>query len=162
MEFELVKVEKSQSNHVLKLYQFIFSPYLKKYHDDEINPANTPITKIERWFDKEFMSLFFIKFDEKIVGVVRLAHVTWDFEGQDKIHIGDFGILPDYQNLGLGQMTIKKLEQMYHPKDGWELSTILQEAGNIHFYEKLGYQATGSLTHINEKMDIIGFEKKEK
>ncbi|MDU0403111.1 hypothetical protein KF7HA_01440 [Lactococcus lactis] len=45
MKIELVKVEKSQSNHVSKLYQLIFSPYLKKYHDDEINPANTPIQK---------------------------------------------------------------------------------------------------------------------
>ncbi|MCU5752782.1 GNAT family N-acetyltransferase [Lactococcus lactis] len=126
MKIELVKVEKSQSNHVLKLYQFIFSPYLKKYHDDEINPANTPITKIDRWFDKEFMSLFFIKFDEKIVGIVRLAHVTWDFEGQDKIHIGDFGILPDYQNLGLGQMTIKNLNRC----------TILKMGGNYQLFCK--------------------------
>lgn len=127
----------------MKLYQFIFSPYLKKYHDDEINPANTPITKIDRWFDKEFMSLFFIKFDEKIVGIVRLAHVTWDFEGQDKIHIGDFGILPDYQNLGLGQMTIKKLEQMYHPKDGWNYQLFCKKQVTSIFMKNLVIKLLG-------------------
>lgn len=30
-----------------------------------------------------------------------------------------------------------------HGATGWELSTILQEQGNCHLYEKMGYHRTG-------------------
>lgn len=88
--------------------------------------------------------------------------MTWDFEGQDKIHIGNFGILPEFQNQGFGQKALKKLEKLYQPKDGWELSTILQEVGNLHLYEKFGYVRTGKSKAINALMDIVDFEKKLK
>ena len=39
------------------------------------------------------------------------------------------------------------------------LDTILQEEGNCYLYEKLGYKRTGKIEHINERMDIVYYEK---
>ncbi len=41
----------------------------------------------------------------------------------------------------------------------WSLDTILQEKGNLHLYEKLGYHRTGKIEKINEKMGIVFYEK---
>lgn len=43
--------------------------------------------------------------------------------------------------------------------ENWELDTILQEKGNCHLYEKLGYKKTGIIENINERMDIVYYEK---
>ena len=39
------------------------------------------------------------------------------------------------------------------------LERILQEAGNLHLYEKMGYHQTGRIDRINDRMDIVCFEK---
>ena len=37
--------------------------------------------------------------------------------------------------------------------------TILQEKGNLHLYEKLGYRQTGKTEKISDLMDIVYYEK---
>lgn len=46
-----------------------------------------------------------------------------------------------------------------HGSAGWELDTILQETGNCHLYEKMGYRRTAQCTVINDKMTLVGYEK---
>lgn len=46
-----------------------------------------------------------------------------------------------------------------HRSSGWELDTILQEEGNCHLYEKLGYRATGATTIVNERMTLVLYRK---
>ena len=41
----------------------------------------------------------------------------------------------------------------------WKLDTILQEKGNCHLYEKLGYHQTGKIYHKNDVLDIVYYEK---
>lgn len=41
----------------------------------------------------------------------------------------------------------------------WCLDTILQEKGCIRLYEKLGYHPTGRVEKINDRMDIVFYEK---
>jgi hypothetical protein len=52
------------------------------------------------------------------------------------------------------------LKKKYNPKNGWILDTIFQEQGNCHLYEKIGYKKTGKIEKINERMDIVYYEKK--
>lgn len=47
--------------------------------------------------------------------------------------------MPPYRNKGIAQKTILEVERIHD----WELVTILQEAGNCHLYEKMGYHRTG-------------------
>ena len=50
-------------------------------------------------------------------------------------------------------------EKFVKISDHWCLDTILQEKGNLRLYEKMGYVQTGKVEHINEKMDIVFYEK---
>ena len=67
-------------------------------------------------------------------------------------------VMKEYRNKGLAQKTFEEIEKI-HGCDNWELATILQEEGNCYLYEKLGYKRTGTITKINDRMDIIGYEK---
>ena len=53
---------------------------------------------------------------------------------------------------------MKEAERIYG-KNYWCLDTILQEKGNLHLYEKMGYHQTGKVEHINDQMDIVFYEK---
>jgi len=69
-------------------------------------------------------------------------------------------ILPEFQNKGIAQNVFKIIEEKYKPQNGWVLDTILQENGNCYLYEKIGYVKTGKIDKINERMDIVYYEKK--
>ena len=43
--------------------------------------------------------------------------------------------------------------------DGWKLNTILEEPGNCHLYEKLGYRRTGDQRRVRPNMTIIDYVK---
>ena len=68
-------------------------------------------------------------------------------------------ILPEYQNKGLAQQAIKKVEALYPEAEYWRLDTIAQEDKLCHLYSKMGYQKTGEIEHIKDGMDIVFFEK---
>ena len=62
------------------------------------------------------------------------------------------------RNRGLAQKIFEEIERI-HGINHWMLDTILQEEGNCYLYEKLGYKRTGKIEHINERMDIVFYEK---
>lgn len=66
--------------------------------------------------------------------------------------------MQEYRNKGYAQETILELERI-HGSDYWCLDTILQEKGNLHLYEKMGYHRTCKIEHINECMDLVFYEK---
>lgn len=78
-------------------------------------------------------------------------------EGKRK-RISPLFILPQYWNRGLAQQAILAVEEI-HGSTGWELDTILQEKGNCHLYEKMGYRVTGKQEQINKKMTLVFYEK---
>lgn len=53
---------------------------------------------------------------------------------------------------------MKEAERL-HGADNLSLDTILQEEGNIHLYEKIGYRRVSEPQKINDNMDIVFFEK---
>ena len=72
--------------------------------------------------------------------------------------ISPLWIMEEYRNKGYAQDAIRAVEDIYG-KDNWCLDTILQEKGNCHLYEKMGYHRTGKTDKINERMDIVYYEK---
>ena len=62
------------------------------------------------------------------------------------------------QVLGFAQQAILEAERIYG-EDNWSLDTILQEKGNLHLYEKLGYRQIGKIEKISDIMDIVYYEK---
>ena len=66
--------------------------------------------------------------------------------------------MPEYRNKGYAQIAIREAEKI-HGVGNWSLDTILQEKGNLHLYEKMGYHQTGKIENINDRMDIVYYEK---
>jgi GNAT superfamily N-acetyltransferase len=66
--------------------------------------------------------------------------------------------MEEYRGRGYAQDAMKAAEEI-HGSTNWCLDTILQEKGNIHLYEKMGYRQTGRIDHIKDGMDIVYFEK---
>ena len=66
--------------------------------------------------------------------------------------------MKEYRNRGYAQAAIREAEKI-HGDSCWCLDTILQEEGNCHLYEKLGYRKTGETKIINDKMTIVFYEK---
>jgi hypothetical protein len=71
---------------------------------------------------------------------------------------GLYAEIPEYRNRGLAQKAIQ-LEEAKHGNSDWELDTILQEEGNCHLYEKMGYRQTGKTEVINDKMTLVVYRK---
>ena len=178
---KLVKIEPDEAPQLLAAYGKIYAPFLVKYHDDSINPGKKSLDWLKKRMADDFRTHYWIvsnatatsRFsdvasidirgvaeNDRIVGTVEIIKVTWEFAGQEKIHIDNLGIFPEFQNQGLAQAAFAEMERLFSPNDGWELSTILQEKRNLHLYEKLGYERTGSQKVINDAMTIVGFRKK--
>lgn len=66
--------------------------------------------------------------------------------------------MKEFRNNGLAQRAFGEIERI-HGNDNWHLDTILKEKGNCHLYEKLGYVKTGMVQKINDRMDIVYYEK---
>lgn len=68
-------------------------------------------------------------------------------------------MLPEYQGQGIAQEALLKIEEMHDDVEHWFLDTILQEPGNCHLYEKIGYKRTGRTEAINDKLTLVFYEK---
>ncbi|MBR7081378.1 MAG: GNAT family N-acetyltransferase [Oscillospiraceae bacterium] len=132
-----------------------FSGLLARYRDEDTSPANEPLERIEAKLKQDTTHFYFIFSGDDCVGAVR-AVVPKD--GGRK-RIAPIFIMEEHRGRGLAQAAIKELERI-HGEDNWELDTILQEAGNCYLYEKMGYVKTGVIEKINDRMDIVYYEKK--
>ena len=139
---------------IWKMHVEAFTDLLEKYQDYDISPATESFEKIKAKFEQPSTRYYFIMNSDIIIGAVRIIKKD---DGSRK-RISPIWIMPEFRNKGYAQQAFEELEKIYGA-DGWCLDTILQEEGNIHLYEKIGYHQTGKIEHINERMDIIFFEK---
>ncbi len=151
---KLVRASANDCDKIWKMQIEAFSDLLKKYEDYETSPgAETKERIMEKLLDP-FSYFYFIYIDEEIVGAVRVV----DKKDGSRKRISPIFIMKEFRGKGLAQKTFNEIEKI-HGKNYWKLDTILQEEGNCHLYEKLGYTRTGVIEKINEKMDIVYYEK---
>ena len=131
-----------------------FKGLLEKYRDFDISPAAESVDKIAARFAQPWTTYFFIVAEGEYVGAIRVV----DKKDGSRKRISPLWIMEEYRGKGYAQEAILAVEELYGP-DHWELDTILQEKGNLHLYEKMGYRQTGRVEHINERMDIVFYEK---
>ncbi len=151
---QLVRAASKDASIIQQIQREAFSELLKKYEDHETNPANESIEHITWKITQPDSYYYYIMLAENIVGCIRIV----DAKNDTPKRISPLYILPQYRGKGYAQAAILKAEEM-HGADHWTLETILQEKGNCHLYEKLGYQKTGQATKVNEKMTLIRYEK---
>ena len=150
----LVRANVSDCEKIWSLQIEAFADLLAKYQDYETNPGNEPKENIQAKLLDEFTFFYFIYHEDEIAGAVRVV----DRKDGDRKRIAPIFIMKKFRNRGLAQKTFEEIERI-HGINHWMLDTILQEAGNCYLYEKLGYKRTGKIEHINERMDIVYYEK---
>lgn len=155
MEVNLIAAKYEDLNTVLRMQIKAFAELYAKYQDKETSPATEKYEDILYRFNQPETTYYFIMADNRKVGVIRVV----DFkDGITRKRISPIFIMPEYRNKGYAQSAIREAEHI-HGERHWKLDTILQEKGNCHLYEKLGYRPTGKAEQINDKMTIVYYEK---
>lgn len=151
---ELKTVVRGDIETVWKMQLEAFADLLEKYQDYDMSPANESYDKVLARFEQPWTTYFFIMANAEKVGVIRII----DKKDGSRKRISPIWIMPEYRNNGYAQQAILEVEKLYG-SEGWCLDTILQEKGNLHLYEKLGYHQTGRIDKVNDRMDIVFYEK---
>jgi GNAT superfamily N-acetyltransferase len=154
MSIELKTVKRDDIERVWKMQIEAFSGLLQKYQDYDLNPGAEGMDKVMARFEQPWTTYYFIVSGDEEVGVIRIV----DKKDGSRKRISPIWIMPEYRNKGYAQKAILEAEKIYGA-DNWCLDTILQEKGNLHLYEKLGYRRTGKIDKINDRMDIVFYEK---
>ena len=152
-----VILQKANKEDIRELWQMqvdAFKGLLAKYHDHDMSPAAESYERILQKFDFKGTTYYFIVADGKRVGGIRII----DKKDGSRKRISPIWIMPEFRNRGFAQQAILEAERIYG-EDNWSLDTILQEKGNLHLYEKLGYRQTGKIEKISDIMDIVYYEK---
>ncbi len=155
MNLELIRVSVEDAKRLWKMQIEAFTELYNKYQDTETNPATEPIDKIIMRLEQPFTYYYYIQADNDIVGTIRVVDKKED--GKAK-RISPIFVMPNYRNRGIAQKAIIEAEKI-HGASHWELDTILQEEGNCHLYEKMGYHQTEEIKVINDKMTLVFYIK---
>lgn len=154
MSIELKIVKRDDIETVWKMQIEAFSDLLQKYQDYDMSPGAESIDKVMARFEQPWTTYFFIVNGNEKIGVIRVI----DKNDGSRKRISPLFIMPEYRNKGYAGQAILEVEKIYGA-DNWCLDTILQEKGNLHLYEKLGYHQTGRVDKISDQMDIVYYEK---
>lgn len=152
-----ITLRKAVVDDIQKIWQMqveAFSGLLDKYQDYDLSPASEDAGRIRERFDQPETTYFFISAEGKDVGVIRVV----DKKDGSRKRISPLWIMEEDRGKGYAQDAILAVEKIYG-EHYWELDTILQEEGNLYLYEKMGYHQTGRIEHINDRMDIVFYEK---
>ena len=156
MEIVVSRFIGSDLDTVFEIQQAAFKPLYEKYHDDRTNPyMETKETTFHK-YTRAGTSGYLFYLDGKPVGAVRI-HVD---DAERSGRISALCVLPQYQGMGIAQEALLEIEKFHPEVERWFLDTVLEESGNCHLYEKIGYQKTGKAERINEKMTLVLYEKK--
>ena len=154
MSVELVPVKREDIETVWKMQLEAFSGLLEKYQDYDISPGAEPVDNVIARFEQPWSTYYFILAENAKVGVIRII----DKKDGSRKRISPIWIMAEYRNKGYAGQAICEAEMLFG-ENNWCLETILQEKGNCHLYEKLGYHQNGRIDKISDCMDIVYYEK---
>ncbi|SDB50541.1 hypothetical protein SAMN02910298_02559 [Pseudobutyrivibrio sp. YE44] len=153
-DITLIKATKDDMHDIWQMQIDGFSGLLDKYRAYATSPGAESFEKVMARFEQPWTTYYYISAEGENVGAIRIV----DNKDDSPKKISPIWIMPEYRNNGYASAAIKAAEDI-HGANNWSLGTILQEPGNLHLYEKMGYHQTGTIININDKMDIVIFEK---
>lgn len=156
MEIVVSRFRACDIDTVYKIQRAAFRPLYDQYHDDGTSPYLEDKETVLRKYTREGTVGYLILCDGTAAGAVRVST-----DDDNSARISALCVLPEYQGRGISQRALLEIEKRHPGVERWFLDTILQEAGNCHLYEKLGYKRTGKTEMINEKMTLVRYEKKQ-
>ena len=154
MNVELVRASMEDAETIWRMQRIAFAELLERYQDFDTNPGNEPLEKVQWRFSFPATYFYFIQVDGVNAGAIRIiAH-----HDDSPKKISPLFVLPQFQGKGIAQAAIREAERI-HGSDNWCLDTILQEKGNCHLYEKMGYRQTGETRVINDRLTLVLYKK---
>ena len=154
---EIKEFETADIDAVFEVQQAAYLPLFQKYQDTETNPYMESKEKVLQKYTREGTLGYVLWMDEEVVGAVRINLFPEYHSGR----VSALCVHPKYQGKGIAQQALKRIEEIHCDVQKWFLDTILQEKGNCHLYEKLGYQQTGRTEKINDQMTLVFYEKRK-
>lgn len=154
MDIELVRASMEDAETIWRMQIIAFADLLERYQDFETNPGNEPLEKVQWRFTFPATYFYFIQLDGVNAGAIRVI----DHRDGGRKKISPLFVLPEYRSKGVAQAAIHEAERI-HGEENWALDTILQEQGNCHLYEKMGYVRTGETKVINDRLTLVFYAK---
>ena len=154
MNIELVRASMEDAETIWRMQRVAFAELLERYQDFDTNPGNEPLEKVQWRFTFPATYFYFIRVDGANAGAIRII----DHHDASSKKISPLFVMPEYRGKGVAQAAIREAETI-HGSENWQLGTILQEKGNCHLYEKMGYHQTGESKVINDRMTLVFYEK---
>ena len=151
----LIRISAQDAEKLWKMQIAAFQDLYAKYKDTETSPATEPFEKIVMRLEQPYTYYYYIKVEDAIVGAVRVVDTK---EANKSKRISPIFIMKEFRGRGYAQQAIQLAEEI-HGSSGWELNTILQEKGNCHLYEKMGYRKTGKTQVVNKLMTLVFYKK---
>jgi len=158
VSIELVRAELKDAELIHSMKYESFLPLYERYRDDATSPVSEPLSKVVRQLQEERTDYWLIRHEDSIVGAVRVVS-DGIVDERNTYRISPLFILPACQNRGFGYATIVALFAAYPQADLWQLSTIKQEKGNCHLYEKCGFRISSPEKIVNERMTLVFYQK---
>lgn len=152
---ELMPFQPKDIDTVFAIQQAAYAPLYEKYQDHNTSPyAESKETVLRKYTAPNTVGYLFVQ-EGIAVGTVRV-HFSPE---KSTARISALGVLPQYQGQGIAQKALMGIERLHKDVKSWTLDTILQEAGNCHLYEKLGYRRLPKTEELQENMTIVFYEK---
>lgn len=154
---EIKTFQNADIDAVFAVQQAAYLPLFQKYQDTESNPYMESKEKVLQKYTREGTQGYVFWLNGEVVGAVRINLYPEYHSGR----VSALCVHPVHQGKGIAQQALNRIEEMHSNVRKWFLDTILQEKGNCHLYEKLGYHQTGRTEKINDQMTLVFYEKKK-
>lgn len=142
---------------VFAVQQAAYLPLFQKYQDTESNPYMESKEKVLQKYTRAGTQGYVFWLEGEVVGAVRINLYPEYHSGR----VSALCVHPMHQGKGIAQQALYRIEELHADVRKWFLDTILQEKGNCHLYEKLGYHQTGRTEKISDQMTLVFYEKKK-
>lgn len=153
---KIIKFSEEYIDAVFDIQRRSYKPLYEKYRDDETNPyMESKETVLKKYTKPGTIGYVFIE-DDIPVGAVRIL------TGDEAYKVSALAVLPEYQNRGIAQKALLEIEKIHADVECWKLDTLMQEPGNCHLYEKLGYVRVGESKPINDRLTLVDYVKEVK
>lgn len=136
LDIKLEKVKVKDSHELLAIQKKCFEKYVRIYGEFDSNPYNMTLHRMEFNIKYHLGDYQKIMLNDQIIGGI----FGFKLEDEGVWQLGQFYILPEYENKGLGTQAINMYFDMHQDVKTWYADTILQESNNMKFYKKIGFE----------------------
>lgn len=154
---DIIEFKETDIDTVYMIQREAYRPLYEKYHDDGMSPYTESKETVLRKYTHEGTKGYIFTKDGEPAGAVRITLYPDEKRGR----VSALGVLPRFQGQGIAQEALRTIENIHSELEIWTLDTILEEPGNCHLYEKLGYKKTGKTERIKDGMTIVFYEKRK-